>query len=73
MQIKASELGRLNRAVLGAVEYRGEVVDVTRYGVVVARIVPANGWPPAASVVPQLGQPPENTEKNQGFLCVAAL
>lgn len=65
MLIKASDLGRLNRVVLGAVEYRGEVVDVTRYGVVVARIVPANGWPPAASVVPQMGQPSETTEKTK--------
>jgi antitoxin (DNA-binding transcriptional repressor) of toxin-antitoxin stability system len=66
MQIKASDLGRLNRAVLGAVEYRHEVVDITRYGVVVARIVPADVWPPSVSVVPRLESAQETTEKTSG-------
>lgn len=70
MQIPATSLTRLTRTALDAVEHRGEIVEILRYGRIVARLVPASATvvladlPPAPSVVPAIEIPGETAGKS---------
>jgi antitoxin (DNA-binding transcriptional repressor) of toxin-antitoxin stability system len=66
MKINATELRNGFRRVLDAVEHGDEIVDVVRYGVVVARIIPPRLHKlPVESVVPTM-ETSQETPETQG-------
>lgn len=69
MKIPATALARRSRCALDAVEHHGAIIEVLRYGHVIARLVPASATvvladlPPAPSVVPVIEIPGETAVK----------
>jgi hypothetical protein len=59
MIITTTDLGRMHRRALDAVQHRQEIVEVTRYGQIVARLVPATAVVTLDESAVAAGNPPE--------------